>query len=271
MSEYKRVYSLDYDMNLLSKITVISFTLLALTTQADESLRTLQVKDQVYTNVTVTSVTTTDIYFTHARGMASAKLRDLTPDLQKHFNYNAAKSAETETAQREATADFHKRLAQAKPPAPKPAAVNEEADFVAPQLYARSVRGQPAPQFVAEKWITAPPVTSGKFVLIDFWATWCGPCRRSIPELNAFSARFKDRLVVIGVSDESEADIRKMTEPHIDYTIASDTRHRMSAELQIRGIPHCILIDPSGIVRYEGMPQFLDDQKLEHFLDRYSR
>ena len=89
--------------------------------------------------------------------------------------------------------------------------------------------------------------------------------------MNGFSARFKDRLVVVGVSDEPEADIRRMSDPHIDYAVASDPQGRMSHALEISGIPHCILVDPRGIVRYEGMPTFLDDAKLQHFLDKYGR
>ena len=73
------------------------------------------------------------------------------------------------------------------------------------------------------------------------------------------------------MSDEPEENIRKMTSPHIDYAIASDTHQRMMGALQVQGIPHCILIDPSGIVRYEGMPQYLDDEKLAHFLNKYSK
>ena len=51
-----------------------------------------------------------------------------------------------------------------------------------------------------EKWLTDAPDLNGKFVLVDMWATWCGPCRRSIPHLNELYAKFKDRLVVIGLS-----------------------------------------------------------------------
>jgi cytochrome c biogenesis protein CcmG/thiol:disulfide interchange protein DsbE len=248
---------------------------------ADESFPTLKVKDEVYTKVLVTSVTATDIYFSHANGLASAKLKDLSPDLQKHFHYNAGKSAQVENAQRQATLEFGQRLAQAKP-ALKPNTAREPDtasqpnasggdDFVAPGIRARSVRGQRPPTFVAEKWLTDAPEINGKFVLIDFWATWCGPCRRSIPEMNAFYAKFKDHLVVIGLSDESEGDIRKMTTPHIDYAVASDSQGRMAHDLQVAAIPHCILIDPSGIVRYEGNPGYLDEQILRHFLDKYSK
>lgn len=258
-------------MTTLTRAVCILFTIFALVAQADESFHTLKVKNQVYTNVTVTSVSDTDIYFSHSQGIASAKLKDLDPEMQKHFHYNAAKSAAIEKEQRQATDAYEANLARTRASAAKRTAADTGDDFVAPALYARSIRGQHVPAISIEKWITNPPDTQGKFVLIDFWATWCGPCRRSIPELNAFYAKFKDRLAVIGISDESESDIRKMTNPHIDYAIASDTQKRNLRELEIKGIPHCILIDPSGIVRYEGMPQYLDDQKLEHFLDKYSR
>jgi cytochrome c biogenesis protein CcmG/thiol:disulfide interchange protein DsbE len=72
------------------------------------------------------------------------------------------------------------------------------------------------------------------------------------------------------VSGESVADVRKLTSPLIGYAVAIDTQERMNNALGITGIPHCILIDPKGIVRYEGMPQYLDDQKLEHFLAKYA-
>src|SRR6478736_184892 len=78
------------------------------------------------------------------------------------------------------------------------------------QLWAKSFLGAKAPEVVVEKWLTAAPDTKGKFVLIDFWATWCGPCRRAIPELNAFQKKFADKLVVIGVSDETEDAVRKL-------------------------------------------------------------
>jgi thiol-disulfide isomerase/thioredoxin len=257
--------------------TSVAAFFIVFATRADEHLDVLKVRSDTYSNVTVTAVSATDIFFTHSRGMGNAKLKYLDPALQKHFAYDTSAAAATEKAQVQTSAKYQEQIlhAQTVPPQPestsKPVQNTNDQDYVAPKLYARSIRGQRAPEFVVEKWLTPRPDAGGKFMLIDFWATWCGPCRRSIPDLNEFQSRFKDQLVVIGVSGESEADIRKMTTPQIDYAVASDTQERMNQALAITGIPHCILVDPKGIVRYEGMPTYLDDQKLQHFLDKYGR
>ncbi len=122
------------------------------------------------------------------------------------------------------------------------------------QLWAKSVLNQPAPELVVEKWLGDTPATEGKFVLVDFWATWCGPCRAAIPHMNEFSKKFKDDLVVIGISGEDEDTVRAMKEPVIEYYSAIDTGERMHSALEVKGIPHVILIDPQGIVRWEGFP-----------------
>ena len=109
-----------------------------------------------------------------------------------------------------------------------------------------------APEFVVEEWISQQPKLKGKFILIDFWATWCGPCRKAIPELNEFAKKFGKKLVVIGISDETAAKVKEMKEPNIEYYSAVDTKGVMKKALGVKGIPHVILIDPKGIVRWEG-------------------
>ncbi len=239
--------------------------LVILTAHADDVLPVLTVKSEVYSNVTVTAVTATDVYFTHSKGMGNAKLKDLDPKMQAYFNYDPAKDAAEEKKQTQEKILYHQELLLK----PKSAPASDDDDFVSPVIYAKSFRGERVPAFVAAKWLTDAPDARGKFVLVEFWATWSDPSRLSIPQLNAFQTRFKDYLVVIGVTDETEAAVQKMTDPHIDYSLAIDPQARMMKTLEIRAIPHCILIDPHGFVRYEGLPSYLDEAKLKHFLEKY--
>ena len=132
--------------------------------------------------------------------------------------------------------------------------INAFCQTVEKQLFGKSYINQKAPDFHVTKWLTDEPKREGKFVLIDFWATWCGPCRKAIPELNIFSEKFKDDMVVIGISAEKEEVIKKMITPIINYYSAIDSTRQMEKIIQITGIPHVLLIDPDGIVRWQGYP-----------------
>lgn len=143
------------------------------------------------------------------------------------------------------------------------------------KLWAKSILNEKAPQLQIEEWISKEPDTKGKFILIDFWATWCGPCRKIIPELNEWQKKYNDKLVIIGISDETSEKIKNAKEINIEYGNATDTQARLKKQLEVKGIPHCILIDPDGIVRWEGFPTLtgheLTASTLESIIKKYSR
>jgi cytochrome c biogenesis protein CcmG, thiol:disulfide interchange protein DsbE len=232
------------------------------TAHADDEIPYLKVGINHYTNVVITSKTSTDIFFTHSRGMGNARLSQLPPELQKQFGYTPAKTGPAE-----------KKPANAKPaptaPA-KPAAKVVPADIPVPKISAAAFLGKAPPPLVVKQWLTPQPDTAGKFVLVDFWATWCGPCRQSIPHINQLQAKFKDQLVVIGLSDETEAEVRKMKSPKMNYAVGIDPSNTTGRAMSVRGIPHAIIIDPKGIVRFEGHPNYLTEKNLAGLMAKYA-
>ncbi len=141
------------------------------------------------------------------------------------------------------------------------------------RLWAKSILNEQAPKLVVEKWMSKEPATDGKFILIDFWATWCPPCRQFIPILNKFQKKFRDKLVVIGLSDEPAEKIESFTGPKSDFFEAIDTKARLKDKLEVKGIPHAILISPKGTVIWEGFPfeknAQLTDAVLEQLIKKY--
>jgi thiol-disulfide isomerase/thioredoxin len=91
----------------------------------------------------------------------------------------------------------------------------------------------------------------GKVILLNFWATWCGPCREEIPELIALQNRYKDRLQIIGlvVDDDDEKEIRSVIDSEgINYPVAladPDTRFAYGG---IAALPTVFVINSEGRV-----------------------
>jgi len=254
---------------------LLNLLAMASVAMADETLPTLQAAGQTYTRVTVFKVSATDIFFTCDQGMANVKLKDLSPEWQKHFHFNPASAAAIEQKQKADNARYYQAVAHPSAAAGQSGQDDAKAEAgTGKKIWATSYLNQQPPPLMVEKWLTPQPDTRGKFVLIDFWATWCGPCRAFIPELNAIHRDFGDKVVVIGISDEPELTVRQMTDPKIEYVIAIDTQARTESAVGVTGIPHVIIIDPKGIVRWEGLPLLkgyeLNEKVVADLISKYS-
>jgi thiol-disulfide isomerase/thioredoxin len=114
--------------------------------------------------------------------------------------------------------------------------------------------GQPAPDFTGQDLMGNSVTLSelkGKVVLVNFWATWCGPCRNEIPHLDALYRQYKEQgLVVIGMNAETDhAQVRQFAGQQISYVVLLD-RQSQFQEYGVNGIPCTYYVDREGVVRY---------------------
>ena len=140
--------------------------------------------------------------------------------------------------------------------------------------------GDTAPKFQAGSWIQGEPVhgfDTNHVYLVEFWATWCGPCVGSIPHLNELWEKFKDQgVIVIGLdvwdSDEAVAPFVKKMGDKMTYRVALDDKSHdpdgfMSSnwwkrKVNHHGIPTAFIIGKDGRIAWIGHPMSLNEQIL---------
>jgi thiol-disulfide isomerase/thioredoxin len=135
--------------------------------------------------------------------------------------------------------------------------------------------GDPAPKLEVAKWVKGEPVAAfekNHVYVVEFWATWCPPCRESIPHLTALQAKYKD-VAIIGVSMAERADgvvapfVERMGDKMV-YHIAMDaspesgrgpTSKNWMTAAGLNGIPSAFIVNGQGVLAWIGSPFQIDE------------
>lgn len=111
----------------------------------------------------------------------------------------------------------------------------------------------------------------GKVVMLNVWATWCGPCRQELPELRRLHHTYDERgFMVLGVSVDKERDFKKVQalvrEFKLDYPIIFDPSSTAVGTFNVRGYPTTILLDRAGrpVWRRDGLIRPSDEEATAH-------
>lgn len=143
-----------------------------------------------------------------------------------------------------------------------PAPAGEEAAATAPPAASsnevRPLAGFRAPTVLARDVVTQEPVVlsslKGQLVLLNFWATWCGPCRVEMPALEQFHKEMggKVRVVALGADSVEGPDklIKFAQELGLSFTIAYDAGEAVE-KYRVVGIPTTFFIDQDGVIRFK--------------------
>lgn len=132
--------------------------------------------------------------------------------------------------------------------------------------------GDKAPPLNITDWLANVPTDkslTGRPIIVDFWATWCGPCIKAVPHFNELKTEFasNEDLLFLSMSDEKPDKINRSLK-RIDFksAVVTDAAGKTREAFQINAIPVTYLIDKAGIIQWMGSPEMLTAAMVKQFL-----
>ena len=128
--------------------------------------------------------------------------------------------------------------------------------FAASSLASSGMEGQQAPDF-ALKSSTGENLRlseyRGDVVMINFWATWCGPCRQEMPLLDELYSRYQRvgfNLLGVNIDDDSNRAMNMIEELGVNFPVLFDARKEVSKLYEVEAMPVTVIVDREGTVRF---------------------
>jgi len=127
--------------------------------------------------------------------------------------------------------------------------------FISMNAYGVTI-GKPAPDFTLKNMqgqninLTEQ---RGSIILINFWASWCGPCRKEMPVLQTLQDKYQDLGVQvwgINVEQENQAGRDFLANLDLSFSIFFDETNKLSQTYQVEAMPTTVIVDRDGVVRY---------------------
>ena len=128
--------------------------------------------------------------------------------------------------------------------------------FAASSLASSGLTGQPAPDFALKSSSGDNLRLSehrGDVVMVNFWATWCGPCRQEMPLLDELYSRYQRvgfSLLGVNIDDNSSKAMNMISELGVSFPVLFDSRKEVSKLYDVDAMPVTVIIDREGTVRY---------------------
>ncbi len=133
--------------------------------------------------------------------------------------------------------------------------------------------GDHAPEVVIQHWINSKPIEElpdDKFIFLDFWATWCGPCIQSIPHIDSLITQFRDKVIFINISDEKPERVSEFLEKRdLKSYVVTDNFGKTHKNFFIESIPHTVLISPDKIILWRGHALNINAEMMDAFIKEY--